>query len=97
MVLLVYDLAGYIINARPFLTDHWKDCKKSLVSKDFELPEDFSAANYTILRNKGGLIFVIIPMFLSLQKIESKTCDHFANESHVYKSDSYELYIGAIS
>jgi hypothetical protein len=95
--LLVYDLCGYMLKARPFLIDHCEDCKKSLVCKELELPENFSAANYTILKNKGGLIFVTIPMFLSFCEIEAKIADHFAIEKTAYKSDSYEVCIDAIS
>ena len=95
--LLVYDLCGYMLKARPFLIDGCDDCKKSLVCKELELPENFCAANYVILKNKGGLIFVTIPFFLSFCTIEAKIADHFANETDAYKSDSYEVCIEAIS
>ena len=36
--LLVYDVCGYVIKARPFLTDHCEECKSSLVSKELLLP-----------------------------------------------------------
>lgn len=95
--LLVYDLCGYLIKTRPFLIKYCEECSKSLVCKELELPEDFSAANYTILRNKGGLTFVTIPMFLSFQTIEAAIAAHFQNDKHVYKTDTYDVCIEAIS
>ena len=95
--LLVYDVCGYVIKARPFLTDHCEECKSSLVSKELLLPQDFAAANYTILKNKGGLIFVTIPMFLSFRTIEAVISNHFANEKHVYINNAFDLCIDAIS
>ena len=86
--LFVYDLCGYMLKARPFLIDHCEDCDKFLFCKEFEFPENFSAANYTILKNKGGLDFVTIPMFLSFCAIVAKIADHFAIEKNAYKSDS---------
>ena len=95
--LLVYDVCGYVIKARRFLTDHCTECKNSLVSKELLLPEDFGAANYTILKNKGGLIFVTIPMFLSFRVIESVISQHFSSEKHVYINDAFDLCINAIA
>lgn len=95
--MLVYDLCGFILKARSFLVDYCKDCKNSVICKELELPDDFDAANYTILRNKGGLTFVTIPMFLSFRTIEAEIAAHFSNDNHVYKSDSFEVCINAIS
>jgi hypothetical protein len=36
-------------------------------------------------------------MFESLRTIEAKISDHFTNDYHVYKSDTFEVCIDAIS
>ena len=94
---LVYDVCGYVVKARPFLTTNCIECKNSLVAEELLLPEDFCAANFTILKNKGGLIFVTIPMFLSFRTIEAVIAQHFANEKHVYITNTFRLCIKAIS
>ena len=76
---------------------HCIECKNSLVAEELLLPEDFCAANFTILKNKGGLIFVTIPMFLSFRTIEAVIAQHFANEKHVYITNTFRLCIKAIS
>ena len=58
-----------------------------MVSSELELPEDFDAAFYTSLRNKGGLIFVTM----------AKIAHHFEDSNHVYKLDSFQVCIDAIS
>ena len=68
-----------------------------MVSSELELPEDFDAAFYTSLRNKGGLIFVTIAMFQSFRTIEAKIAHHFEDSNHVYKLDSFQVCIDAIS
>ena len=60
--MLVYDVCGYLMRTRSHLINNCEICKKSMVSSELELPEDFDAAFYTSLRNKGGLIFVTIAM-----------------------------------
>ena len=62
---------------------------QELSAEELLLPEDFSAANYTILRNKGALIFVTIPFFLYFRKIEAVIVEPFVNENHVNITNTF--------
>ncbi|KZS06473.1 Uncharacterized protein APZ42_030066 [Daphnia magna] len=46
---------------------------------------------------KGGLTFVTVAMFGSFRTMEAKVAAHFKNDSHVYKSNTFEVCIDAIS
>ena len=85
------------MRTRGFLIKCCKACKDSVVCDELLLPDDFDADVYTQLRTKGGLTYVTVAMFESFRTIEAKISDHFKNDSHVYKSDTFEVCIDAIS
>ncbi|KAI9563207.1 hypothetical protein GHT06_010665 [Daphnia sinensis] len=94
---LVYDICGYLMRTRGYLIEYCETCKDSVVCDELLLPDDFDAAAYTQLRTKGGLTFVTVAMFESFRTIEVEVAAHFKNYSHVYKSDTFEVCIDAIS
>ncbi len=67
---ILYHLCGYMIHARPGVTD-CVDCKKSVRCDELELPESFTADHYTAIRNRGNLVFVTVPFFQTFRVIES--------------------------
>jgi hypothetical protein len=54
---MVYDLCGYMVKTRKHLTA-CDVCKKLVCCDELDLPEDFTADQYTVMRNRGFLIFV---------------------------------------
>ena len=80
---LLYELCGYLVHARPSLTN-CLDCKNSIVTNELILPENFLAADRTKLRTKGGLTFVSIPMFQTIQELEGIIKWHFNNPHHYF-------------
>jgi hypothetical protein len=45
-------------------------CKKLVCCDELDLPEDFTADQYTVMRNRGFLIFVTVPFFKTLLVVE---------------------------
>ncbi len=69
---LVYDVAGYMAKTRGGVLqlDECDECKCSVISKEEDLPSDFDADKYTSSRTQGGLVFVTVPMYQTLNAIE---------------------------
>ena len=91
----MYELYGYLVHARPSLTN-CQDCKKSIVADELHLPDDFLAADLTKMRSKGFLTFVTIPMFKTIREIEGVIKWHFNNPEHFYVLDTFQHCITKI-
>ncbi len=92
---LVYDLCGYLVKTRCGALN-CDECTQSLKCDELDLPEDFSPADHTALRNRGGLIFVTIPMYQTFRAVERVVSAHFDNENHIYMHDSYQECISKL-
>ena len=93
---ILYHLCGYMIHARPALTD-CEDCKKSVRCEQMELPDDFTADHFTAIRNRGYLIFVTVPLFQTFRIIESIIQTHFEPICQMYVEDSFPKCITKIA
>lgn len=92
----IYDLCGFLVRARPSMSK-CAACKSSIVSNDFQLPDDFTAADFTRLRTKGGLTFVSIPMFKCVRELELVIQGHFNDPNHFYVVDTFQVCITKMS
>jgi hypothetical protein len=92
----IYDLCGYMLKARPSVTE-CPDCRKTIRCDELELPPNFTADAFTALRTRGNLIFVTVNMFLTFRVIESIIASHFNPIGQIYASDSFQVCIGKIS
>ncbi len=92
----IYDLCGYMLKARPSLTE-CPDCRKTIRCDELELPPNFTADAFTALRTRGNLIFVTVNIFLTFRVIESIIELHFNPIGQIYTSDSFQIFIGKIS
>ncbi|XP_046446935.1 uncharacterized protein LOC124196165 [Daphnia pulex] len=61
-----------------------------------DLPDDFTAKQYTAFRNRGGLIFVTIPVFQSIREVEKIISSQFEDDGHYLVRDSYEICMSKI-
>ena len=93
---LVYDVAGYVAKTRTRLTQ-CEECKKSIITSEEKLPNDFNADAYTRARTKGGLQFVTVQMFQTLVEIEKVVSEHFKSSSHIYVNDTFQECIAKVS
>jgi hypothetical protein len=59
---LIYDLCGYIFLTRGQLIT-CKECKESVVCEEVDLPDEFTAKQYTAFRNRGGLFLLLSQSF----------------------------------
>jgi len=96
---LVYDVAGYMAKTRGGVLqlDECDECKCSVISKEEDLPSDFDADKYTSSRTQGGLVFVTVPMYQTLNAIERVVTDHFKSLDHIYIPDTYHECINKVS
>ncbi len=92
----IYDICGYILKARPSVTE-CPDCKKSVICDELDLPPDFNADHFTALRTRGKLIFVTVNMFLTFRVIESIIESHFNPIGQMYVENSFQQCIVKIS
>ena len=60
------------------------------------MPDDFTAKQYTAFRNRGGLIFVTIPVFQSIREVEKIFSSQFEDDGHYLVRDSYEICMSKI-
>lgn len=61
--IVVYDLCGYLLIARPSITKCLDFLKKTVIFEELDLPEDFTANHYTASRDRGGLTYVTPKIF----------------------------------
>lgn len=94
--LLIYDICGFMLKARPCVTE-CIDCKKTVQSDELDLPLDFNAQHFTALRTRGGLIFVSVNMFKTFRVVESIIESHFNPIGQMYVAKSFEECIKKIS
>lgn len=87
--LLIYDIWGKMLKARPCVTE-CIDCKKTVQSDELDLPLDFNAQHFTALRTRGGLIFVSVNMFKTFRVVESIIESHFNPIGQMYVAKSFE-------
>lgn len=92
----IYDVCGYMLKARPSVTE-CVDCCKTVRCDELELPPNFNADSFTALRTRGGLIFVTVAMFKTFRVIESIIESHFNPIGQMYVSNSFQICIEKIS
>ena len=73
-----------------------QECKETVVCEEADLPDDFTAKQYTAFRNRGGLIFVTIPVFQSIREVEKIISSQFEDDGHYLVRDSYEICMSKI-
>jgi len=95
---LVYDLCGYLLKTRKHVLD-CPDCARLLKADTAEdLPEDFTACNYTIERSYGKLKLASVDMFKTFREVERAITDYFDKKGdHIYARDGYEIVLSKIS
>lgn len=94
--IVIYDLCGYMLKARPMVTE-CPDCWKTVRCNELELPVGFTADHFTALRTRGNLIFVTVNMFKTFRVIESIIESHFNPIGQMYVDDSFQICIEKIS
>lgn len=87
---LLYDLCGYLIKTRDSVWIDCSDCKKGLITKYGDLPNDFLSADYTASRNFGVLTFVTVDFFRIMQLVENVVSHFFDNSNHIYVNNCFE-------
>lgn len=93
---MVYDLCRYMVKTRKHLTA-CEACKKLVRCNELDLPEDFTADQYTAMRNHGYLVYVTVPFFETIRIVELVIQSHFENLNHIYMEDSFEVCCDKIS
>ena len=88
----IYDLCGFLVHVRPSLSS-CANCKSLIVSSELLLPNDFTEADFTRLRTKGGLTFVSIAMFKTVRELELVIQSHFSNPNHFYVVETFQYCI----
>ena len=81
--LLIYDVCGYMMKTRSFLYDDREDCKRSVITTEDELPEEFTADEFTRSRTRGGLLFVTPRVYQTISEVEAVVSEHFKSPTHV--------------
>ncbi|XP_045029959.1 uncharacterized protein LOC123472453 [Daphnia magna] len=94
--LMVYDLCGYIVKTRKHLTA-CEVCKNLVRCHELDLPKDFTADQYTAMRNRGYLVYVTVPFFKTILVVELAIQSHFEDLNHIYIHDSFELCCAKIA
>ncbi|KZS06429.1 Uncharacterized protein APZ42_030122 [Daphnia magna] len=62
---MAYDLCGYIVKTRKHLTA-CEACKNLVRCTELDLPKDFTADQYTAMRNHGYPVYVTVPFLKPL-------------------------------
>jgi hypothetical protein len=92
---LIYDLCAFMFQTRGQLIS-CQECKETVVCEEADLPDEFTAKQYTAFRNRGGLIFVTIPVFQSIREVEKIISSQFEDDGHYLVRDSYEICMSKI-
>jgi hypothetical protein len=94
---LIYDVCGYMLKTRSCQYEECDDCKKSVITTEDDLPEEFEADEFTRARTQGGLLFVTPPVFHMLSKVENVVAEHLKSPNHIYLMDSFQDCIAKVS
>lgn len=93
---ILYHLCGYMLHARPAVTD-CKDCYKSVRCEKSDLPSDFKPSRYTELLNRGNLVFVTPNFFKTFRVVESIVEKHLEQIDQIHVVNSFQKCISKVA
>jgi hypothetical protein len=86
---VVYYVVGYLICRFIKTRKHCSDCRQTMESSLSNLPEGFTASEFTKLKNKGKLRFASTNLFQLMKQVELIITD-FCIEGDIYDRDAFE-------
>lgn len=87
---VIYDLCGYILKARPSEIE-CVVCRKTVLCDELELPNDFTADQFMALRSRGALLFVSVEIFKTFRVIVKTIELHLSPIGQIYIHNSFHI------